>query len=172
MHLTNVICSSHLGCPIRLRDVCYQLSNARYDPTRFPALIWKHRTIGGNCLVFANGTVQCQGKAKTMREGIKRLRQYARLLQKCGWPVVLDKIKVISASGFHTLSGTLDFDRLVRERKLIYEPELFPATTLVHGGVTFCCFSTGKIVITGIKRTYDVETTVQSILIELELYTL
>ena len=84
----------------------------------------------------------------------------------------MDKIKIISASGFHTLSGTLDLDRLVRERKLIYEPELFPATTLVHGGVTFCCFSTGKIVITGIKRTYDVETTVQSILIELELYTL
>jgi len=170
MHLTNVICSAHLGCSVGLREVCYQLVNARYDPAHFPGLIWQHRTIGGNCLLFSNGTIQCQGKAQSLRDGIKRIRQYARILQTRGWPVVLDKIKVITASGFHILNAALDLDTLVRERHLIYEPELFPAANLTKDGVTFCCFSNGKIVITGIKKAKDIDNIIMPTLLELGLY--
>jgi len=172
MHLTNVICSAHLGCTVRLREACYQIDNTRYDPAHFPGLIWQHRRIGGNCLVFANGTIQCQGKARSLGEGIKRVRQYARILQTRGWPVVLSKIKVITASGFHILSGALNLDTLVQERRLIYEPDLFPTANLTKDGVTFCCFSNGKIVIAGIKKKKDIDDVIVPTLLELELYTM
>ena len=171
MHLTNVICSANLGCTIHLREACYQLTNTRYDPAHFPGLIWQHRKIGGNCLVFSNGSIQCQGKARTLREGLDRIRQYSRILQIRGWPVDLNKIKVISASGFHSLGSALDLDTLVRERRLIYEPELFPTANFTQNGITFCCFSNGKIVITGIKRSTDIDEIIFPTLLELELYT-
>jgi transcription initiation factor TFIID TATA-box-binding protein len=171
MYLTNVVCSAHLGCAVTLRELCGQLENARYEPSRFPGLIWQHGTIGGNCLIFSNGKIQCQGKAKSFEEGIQRQTQYARELQRLGLSVELKEIKVITVSAFHTLSSDLDLNTLVTERQLIYEPELFPAAILKQDGVTFSCFSNGKIVMTGIKNGSDVNQVVTPTLLELELYT-
>ena len=117
----------------------------------FPGLIWQHRIIGGNCLVFANGVVNCNGKASSFEEGRQRPRRYARLLQKYGCPVYLIDATIITASANQTLSGGLDLYRLAGDRSLLYEPEIFPALNFKIKGVNFCCFHTGKVVITGIK---------------------
>jgi transcription initiation factor TFIID TATA-box-binding protein len=171
MHLTNVVSSAHVGCALPLKELCGQLENTRYEPSRFPGMVWKHGTIGGNCLLFSNGKIQCQGKANSFEEGIQRQKQYAGELQKLGLSVDLKEIKVLTVSAFHTLSNDLDLNLLVKERQLIYEPELFPAAILKQGGVTFSCFSNGKIVMTGIKQASDVDRVVTPTLIELELYT-
>ena len=171
MQLTNVVCSASLNCPVDLRALGSVLLNVRYDPTRFPGLIWQHRTIGGNCLLFSNGKLHCNGKATTFREGIRRLRRYARVLQKLGIPITLRNVKVMTASAFHTLSAPLDFDTFIKERRPEYEPELFPSVNFCQEGVTFSCFNTGKVVITGIKTETDIDEVVYPTLIELELYT-
>ena len=138
---------------------------------RFPGLIWQHRTIGGNCLVFANGVVNCNGKAASFQEGRQRLRRYARQLQNLGCSVRLRDVKIITASASHTLSLGLDLNTLAKERSLLYEPELFPALNFKMEGVNFCCFHTGKVVITGIKTIAQIENVIYPTLIELELYT-
>ena len=124
MKITNVVYSAHLGCPVDLSRMCGLLWNTRYDPIMFPGLIWQHRTIGGNCLVFANGNINCVGKASSFKEGRQRLRQYARKLQNLGCPVQLRDVKIVTVSACHTLSLGLDLNRLAQERSLIYEPEL------------------------------------------------
>lgn len=172
MYMTNVVCSAHLGCSLNLRELCYQLANVRYNPAHFSGLIWQHRTIGGNCLVFSSGIIQCQGKANSLREGIQRLRRYARILQNAGLRIALYQVKVLTASAFHVLSAPLDVNKVARERRVIYEPELFPTINFQKDGITFSCFHTGKIVITGIKNMTDVDQTVYPTLVELELYTL
>ena len=171
MYLTNVVCSAHLGCTVSLQELCGRLENARYEPSRFPGLVWKHGIIGGNCLIFSNGKIQCQGKANSFEEGIQRQKHYARELQNLGLSVELKEIKVLTVSAFHTLSNDLDLNTLITERHLIYEPELFPAAILKQGGVTFSCFNNGKIVMTGIKKASDVDRVVTPTLSELELYT-
>lgn len=171
MYLTNVVCSAHVGCSVTLTDLCYHLSNARYDPAQFSGLMWQHRTVGGNCFVFSSGVIQCQGKATSLREGVQRLRCYARMLQKKGLKVELQHVKVVTASACHVLSAPLDFNTLVRERQVIYEPELFPTVNFQADGITFSCFHTGKIIITGIKKTTDMDQTIYPTLMELELYT-
>lgn len=171
MYLTNVVCSARLGCNLNLRELCYQLTNVRYDPARFSGLIWQHRTIGGNCLVFSNGMIQCQGKANSLQEGKIRLRRYAKILQKAGLPVLLQNIKVLTASAFHVLSAPLRFNTFIKERQLLYEPDLFPTVNFRVKGITFSCFHTGTIIITGIKKGSDVDRKVYPTLIELELYT-
>ena len=56
------------------------------------------------------------------------------------------------------------------DRSLLYEPEIFPALNFKIEGVNFCCFHTGKVVITGIKTTTQIHDAVYPTLIELELY--
>ena len=170
MKITNVVCGAHLNCTIDLISLCQRLRNCRYEPRSFPSLIWQHRNIGGNCLVFANGVINSNGKASSFREGRQRLCRYARLLQKYGCPVYLTDVKIITVSASHTLSGGLDLYRLAEERSLLYEPEIFPALNFKIEGVNFCCFHTGKVVITGIKTTTQIDDAVYPTLIELELY--
>lgn len=171
MKVTNVVYSAHLGCSIDLSQLCYRISNVRYDPRKFPGLIWQHRRIGGNCLVFSNGVINCNGKAATIKDGITRLRHYARRLQRLGYPVYMKDIKCITTSASHTLSSELDIQLLVKEKQIVYEPELFPAANFKKDGVNFCCFHSGIVVMTGIKVPSQIDDIIYPVLIELELYT-
>ena len=62
MKITNVVYSAHLNCTIDLISLCQRLRSCRYEPRSFPSLIWQHRNIGGNCLVFANGVINLMEK--------------------------------------------------------------------------------------------------------------
>lgn len=171
MKITNVVYSAQLNCPIDLIELCQRIWNARYDPRSFPGLIWQHRTIGGNCLVFSSGAINCNGRASDVEEGRKRLRRYARQLQTLGYPASLGTVRMLTASASHSLSAELDLKALAEERSVVYEPELFPALNFKIDGVNFCCFHTGKVVITGIKFMNQMDDVVLPTLIELELYT-
>ena len=170
MKITNVVYGAHLNCTVDLNALCQCLWNCRYDPKLFPGLIWQHRAIGGNCLIFANGVINCNGRASSFEEGRQRLRGYARQLQNFGCQVRLKDVKIITASSSHTLSGALDLYSLARDRTLLYEPELFPAVNFKMKGINFCCFHTGKVVITGIRGPSQIDGVVYPTLIELELY--
>ena len=120
---------------------------------------------------FPNGAINCNGNASYIGEGSQRLCQYARQLQRLGYPVSLKKIKMVTASASHSLSDRLDIMTLANEKTVMYEPELFPALNFKTDGVNFCCFHTGKVVITGIKCISYIDDMVLPTLIELELYT-
>ena len=171
MRITNVVCSAELRFPLDLRRLCQRLGNVRYDPRRFSGLIWKHPIIGGNCLVFSNGKINCNGKASVFKDGVRRLRRYARRLQKAGYPVRLSNVRTLTASAYHDIGERLDLLAFVRERGSIYEPELFPGVQFVVRGVTFRCFHTGKVIITGIKTKTQITNIVEPTLLELSLYT-
>ena len=109
-----------------LIKLCQCLLNSRYDPKLFPGLIWQHRVIGGHCLLFANGVINCNGRASSFEDGRQRLRRYAQGLQNLRCQVHL-KVKIITASASHTLSGALGLYRSNRDRTLLYELKLFPA---------------------------------------------
>jgi transcription initiation factor TFIID TATA-box-binding protein len=171
MIITNVVCSANFSCSIDLRHLCYRIANARYDPKTFSGLIWQHKTIGGKCLVFANGVINCNRKAPSATEGRQRLRQYERRIQRLGFTVRLKEIKLITISASHTLSNALDLPLLAKERQVVYEPELFSSLNFKREGVHFCCFHSSKVEITGVKNLSQIDDVVYPVLIELELYT-
>ena len=137
MKITNGVYNAHLDCSMDLKPLCQRLWDCRYDPKTFPGLVWQHRMIGGNCLVFANGVINCNGKVSSFDECRMRLPGYARQLQKYGCPVRLRDIKIITVSASHTLSGALDLYRLDRDITLLYEPELFPTVKFKREGIKF-----------------------------------
>ncbi len=171
MFITNVVYGGDLNRRFDLTELAGRLSNVRYDPKSFPGLIWQHRRIGGNCLLFSNGKINCNGKARSFERGKRRLREYARLIQKMGYDVRLTGVKLITASASHELSGPLRLHELARERGATYEPEIFPALVVKRDGVTFSCFHTGKLSVTGIKSRRDIAHVAYPAFVEFELYT-
>jgi TATA-box binding protein (TBP) (component of TFIID and TFIIIB) len=135
--LTNIVCTSDLGYPIDLRDLTLTCESMRYDPKTCSAVIWQHPAVGGSCTVFKNGKICVNRKARTITEARKRVRRYARLVQKRGWPVVLRSIKIVSMSAYYHVEGTLSMDGLVRDMKANYDPELFAAALFKRGGIHF-----------------------------------
>jgi transcription initiation factor TFIID TATA-box-binding protein len=151
MRLTNVVCAGELGCPIDLQQLTRHIWNAQYDPKQF-GVIWQHRRIGGNCLVFSNGKINCNGKCASFKEERERLRKYARLIQKLGWNVHLQNLTYPTASAVHELSNPIKLERIPDGAGFRYEPEIFPALMVRRDGIHFTCYFSGKIIITGIKR--------------------
>ncbi|OWF41098.1 TATA-box-binding protein [Mizuhopecten yessoensis] len=97
-HALNVVCDADLGCYVDLVELAGRIANVRYDPRVFSGLVWQHINIGGNCLVFASGKINCNGRASSFDEGRRRLRRYARMLQRLGWNVTLTNARVVTAS--------------------------------------------------------------------------
>jgi len=166
MRLTNVVVQGDLGCNIDLRELTYKLGDVRYDPRKFPAVIWQHRKIDGNALVFSNGKINCNGKSTSLKDGRRRLRRYARILQKLGNAVNLRHVRVVTASGTHRLSARIVPNHLPPD--FSYEPELFPAAMCRRAGLHFTCHLSGIVMITGIKGEKDLDEA-NGVIIELEM---
>ena len=166
VQITNVVVQTDLQVTIDLRYLVNNTRDIRYDPKIFSGAIWHNRRIGGSCLVFHNGKLNCNGN-RSIHQAKKRTRQYARALQKLGFCVRLQKIDLITMSAVHTLSSTLDFSKMCTLLEATYDPEIYNAAMLKKGKVHFNCFHTGKVVITGIKNINVIYPT----LLELELCT-
>lgn len=171
MRITNVVYGANLHCPIDLRKLSDRLGDASYDPKRFTGLVWRSKLIRGCCLVFRNGKVICNGAASGFGEGLTRLRRYVKHLRRFGYVIRVSDTKLITASAFHTLSGPIDWLTYCRESGASYEPELFPAIMFRKGSIHFSCHLNGKLLITGIKSSKDLDDFVYPTIIELELYT-
>ena len=160
VRVTNVVCMAHLKCEIDLKHLVSISRDVSYNPRKHNCLIWRHKKIGGCCMVSKQGRMMCNGAASSIPEAKKRVRRYARLIQKANYPVCLTKIQVVTISAVHTFSKSLDLRRLTREMEGQYEPELFPALMFKRNGIHFNCFRTGKMVMTGIKNLEDVYPTI------------
>ncbi|XP_062609772.1 uncharacterized protein LOC134271580 [Saccostrea cucullata] len=125
MQLTSVAVHARLNCTLDLGDLANALMNVRYDPARFSGLIWQHGRLGGNCLLFVNGKINCSGKCGSIRESVRRLRGYARLLQRKGCPVTLTYVQVLTISANNHLEDRVMLDCIPFDYR--YDPELFPA---------------------------------------------
>ena len=167
--ITNIVCHTDLQCSINLKDLTSKCVNIIYDPSRFPAAIWKHKTIGGTCMVFSNGKLMVNGKIKSIREARQRVRRYARLLQKIGCHITLKRIVISTISAFYKLDGPLDVYRLAQHYGGSYEFERFPATMFIKDTIHFTCFHTGAVLMTGIKTERTFYDTIIPTLLEMYL---
>ena len=167
MRITNVVVQGELGCTFDLRELTHRLVNVRFDPRSFSGLIWQHCKIGGNCLLFSNGKINCNGKCLSLRDSRRRLRRYARCLQKMVYEVRLSNVRLVTVSAVRQLSGRIDPSRLPKDFSC--EPELFPAAMVRRHGLHFMCYLSGKTMITGIIRVSDLNY-IYTILLEFELY--
>lgn len=147
MRLTNVVVQGKFDHTVDLQTLANALTNVRYDPLRFSGLLWH----------------QCT----SFQEGIKRLRCYARLLQRKGFRNCLEDVNIITASACHR------FDEIVRLQNIpfdyTYNPEVFPAIMFKRGGIHFTLHFSGALLITGIKCSKDINEVIYPVILELAI---
>ncbi len=154
--ITNVLAATQLGCTFDLGKLANQFSNTVYNPRKMKCVVWNHRKIGGKqvvALVFATGYLSVNG-SKTVVEGVKHVRKYARALQKHGYEINYCGTSIQAVSAVATLpeGNKPNLDSLASNLSGVYEPELFTAACLKFHRMSFLVFASGKIVITGIRN--------------------
>jgi TATA-box binding protein (TBP) (component of TFIID and TFIIIB) len=146
VHITNVIVSANLECQFNLREIASRFNNTIYKPKAFQMVTWQHRRIVGKALLYASGKLFVTG-VKHEPSARKSLTQYARYLQKNGYPVKISKIKLVTMSAVHKLTNEPDLSKIPG-----YELELANTAQIRKYGMTFLLHSTGTVMITGIKN--------------------
>jgi len=171
--VTNVVLKSVLATrtPLDLPSLANVLTNVAYDPRQFSALRLKSKKIGGSMLLFANGYAICHGPATNRFEANRRLRRYARRVQKAGYPDLR-----LTATGLVTVSLVASVGRRLNLPDILalmtdtsYEPELHNYLMLRTPRAHFNVFSTGKVVVTGVRRFSHITSDVAPTLIELSI---
>lgn len=122
MRLTNVVYQGEMNCVLNLNFLTQQLINVRYNPRSFPGVIYQNRKIGGNCLIFSNGKINCNGPCESFSQGLKRLRKYARVIQKLGYDVRLQNVRLVTASACHKISGKVNASSLSKSLNFFIRP--------------------------------------------------
>lgn len=170
MDITNVVVQSDTHAHIDLAHLARNTRDIIYNPHTFTGALWKHKRIGGHCMVFPNGKLICNGN-KSMADARRRVRQYARLLQRLGFSVTLKKVALITMSAVYKLSAALDFEQVCSLLGASYNPEILNAAILKRGRINLTCFQSGTIVITGIRSMQHASRVIYPTILELELCT-
>ena len=94
---------------------------------RMPQSVFRRRLatwkIGGYCLLFSNGKINCNGKCLSLQDGRRRLLRYARKLQKMNYPVRLTNVRVVTAS--QLTNWPTETTRLDCQKTLVTNPNCF-----------------------------------------------
>ena len=164
-----MVLKSSLNVQLNLSKLVYCLRDAKYNPKRFSAIIWKHKAIQNSCLLFTNGKIVLQG-ATSYASGRKKIRQYARLIQKLGYAVQLDRVEIVTITGLGDIGRRVDLSYMCRHlENCVYEPELFNALVVKKDAISYSVFSSGKIVIAGVRKSVHISDKVDPFIIELAL---
>ena len=140
---------TQLQCELDLKYLASISQDVEYNPYKHNCLIWRHKKIRGCCMLSKHGKMMCNGSASSIPEAKKRMRRYARLVQKAGYPVHLSTIHVVTMSAVHALSHPLNLFKIVQELEAQYEPELFNGVRIQRDGINFTCLAPGKMTMMG-----------------------
>ena len=132
---------------------------AKYEPEKFPGLVYRLRKPRTATLLFRSGKMVCTG-AKSEASARTAIRRVVDELRANGI-VIVGKPKVrienIVASG--DLGGIMSLEGVAsRLTKTMYEPEMFPGLIyrMDEPRVVMLIFASGKLVIAGAKKEAEV----------------
>ena len=166
VQIENVVATADLRQHLDLDAVLKVTPGARYNPQRFPGLIYKLKNPKTTTLLFASGKMVCTG-ARSAKSAKRAITQIIRELKSQGIVILTNpdgEIQNIVASA--NLHGTIDLD-VVAERlcKTMYEPEQFSGLiyTMNPPRAVLLVFASGKIVCVGAKTENDVKLAVEKL---------
>ena len=142
--ITHRVYMTDFACTFNPKYIASNTRDVIVTSKPFTVLRWRHKKIGGTCILYSSGKVIHHGEKH-------QFRKYARLLQKMGYPVQLTYIKLLTSSAIYTISS-VNYRKLVNTMNASYEPELYHACILKRQGMCFTIYQSGKVIITGITN--------------------
>ena len=154
--LQNIVSTVNLKCALELKTIALKAKNSEYNPKRFAAVIMRIKEPKTTALIFASGKMVCTG-ARSEEDSRKAARQYAKIIQKLGYPVKFAEFKIQNIVASCDVKFPIRLEGLASSHLSFssYEPEMFPG--LIYHMVE------PKIVLTGAKDRNDIYKAYQNI---------
>ena len=160
IEIQNVVASTGIGQELDLEALAEDLPGADFNPDNFPGLVYRTQEPKAAALIFRSGKIVCTG-AKSIDDVHEALGIIFEKLRGLQIPVEEDpEITVQNIVSSADLGHNLNLNALaigLGLEDVEYEPE-----------VVILLFGSGKIVITGGKRTDDAEEAVEEIVERIE----
>ncbi|KVH90936.1 Beta2-adaptin/TBP, C-terminal domain-containing protein [Cynara cardunculus var. scolymus] len=110
--LQNIVSTVNLDCKLDLKAIALQARNAEYNPKRFAAVIMRIREPKTTALIFASGKMVCTGAKSEQQSKLAArkklidliLVQYARIIQKLGFPAKFKISKHLGMQEYHKIN--------------------------------------------------------------------
>ncbi|XP_078176823.1 TATA-box-binding protein 2-like [Carex rostrata] len=165
--LQNVVSTVNLNCSLDLKSIALQARNAEYNPKRFSAVVMRIREPKTTALIFASGKMVCTG-AKTEDASKLAARKFARIVQKLGFSAQFKEFKIQNMVASCGVDFSVNLFRLAVSSHgvfISYEPEVFPGLIyrMRQPKLVLLIFQSGKIVITGAKKTDEIHSAFSNI---------
>lgn len=169
----NVVANAKFADELDLKLIESKLDGAVYDRSKFPGLVYRLKQPKAAFLIFSTGKIVCTG-VKSIYDVKTVINNVAKELDSIG--ILVEKnpefiIQNIVASA--DLGSELNLNAIaigLGLENIEYEPEQFPGLVyrLSEPKAVVLLFGSGKLVITGGKKTEDVEAAVKKISKELK----
>lgn len=169
----NITSTADFGVKIDLKFVMQNCPSVERNPRRFKSVTLRTTEPKGTVLLFESGKVVCLG-TKNLNDNITVLKKVVDTLQYIGYPSKLLAVQVRNIAGSFNMNSEIDLNSLAHKHWKFceYVPELFPGLklTLPDSRATALVFTTGKIVITGVKTENALKTFHRKVVFLLEMF--
>jgi transcription initiation factor TFIID TATA-box-binding protein len=172
VEIQNVVATADLSQHLDLEVILQVTPGARYDPQRFPGLIYRLKKPKTTTLLFKTGKMVCTG-AKSSKSAKTAIAQVISDLTGNGIIIIsrpaVDIENIVASANLH---GIVDLENVAeRLYRTMYEPEQFPAVIyrMTEPKVVLLIFANGKIVCTGAKKEAEVYLAIERLQDTLEL---
>jgi len=155
VQVQNVVATGDLNQALDLDSILRVAPEAKYEPEKFPGLVYRLRKPKTATLLFSSGKMVCTG-AKSEASARTAITRVADELKAHGIVIAgrpEARIENIVASA--DLGGIISLeDVAARLARTLYEPEQFPGLVyrMDEPNVVILIFASGKLVIAGAKR--------------------
>jgi len=155
VEIQNVVAVATLDQEIDLLAIMKVFRNVKYDPERFPGLLFRFNRPKTSTLIFTTGKMVCTG-AKSEKLAWSAVRRVVRELRRQGFIISRSpEIDVVNIVGTSDVGGEVDLESMADILDdVLYEPEQFPGLIyrMTEPKVVLLVFASGKLVITGARR--------------------
>ena len=169
--IQNVVACATLNQKFDLNAIVKGNPFVRYNPERFPGLVFRLKKPQTAILIFRTGKMVCTG-AKSKKEAFTAIKKVLRELRASG--IIIPgkpEIEIVNMVASANLVGKIELEDVAYIlKKTMYEPEQFPGLIyrMDDPKVVILIFASGKLVCTGAKKETQVYKAVETLRQQLE----
>ena len=176
INIENVVATSSLNQKVNIQKTLRQFPNSKYNPDKFPGAVIRLDNPRSVILVFKSGSIVSTGthSEKEAQNAINRFVFEIFRTQKLQNSVI-QEIKIENVVASCNIRNKIHLEQAARILpRSMYEPEQFPAIIhrLYHPKTVALIFASGRIVCVGAKSSGEIQSSVNTVHMELQEHNL
>ena len=164
MKIVNIVATVILAEPLDLNKVHENLPGSKFPKAGSPWLQYRLQPENYYTTFYKSGKFLITGV--TSLEVIRPIAdRIISILKRNSIDVKISDVRVHNFVVVDSIGHTVQFDKIIaslQDWNIEYEPEQFPGMIIKESGHSFLLFSSGKIVLTGVKNVESIQPALNS----------